>query len=159
MGKYVSVLDVAASILKQHGAMSTWKLQKLCYYSQAWSLVWDEEPLFSEDIQAWAHGPVIPKLYDRHKGHFNISTIRGGDHAKLNKDQQETVNVMLSMYGGMSGVALSRLTHQELPWREARQRAGLKLGERGSAKIDLDRMAEFYSSLYIEDGEETEEQE
>ena len=62
MGKYVSVLDVAASILKQHGPMSTWKLQKLCYYSQAWSLVWDEEPLFSEDIQAWAHGPVIPKL-------------------------------------------------------------------------------------------------
>ena len=102
---------------------------------------------------------ILAKLYDRHKGSFNVSSIRGGNYAKLNKAQEETVNVMLSMYGGMSGVALSRLTHQEPPWREARQKARLGLGERGSAKIDLDRMAEFYSSLYIEDGEETEEQE
>ena len=35
-----SVYDVAAYILEKQGAMTTWKLQKLVYYSQAWSLVW-----------------------------------------------------------------------------------------------------------------------
>ena len=30
------------------------KLQKLVYYSQAWSLIWDEKPLFEEEIEAWA---------------------------------------------------------------------------------------------------------
>ena len=33
MGNPVSVLDVAAYILMEHGRLSTWKLQKLCYYA------------------------------------------------------------------------------------------------------------------------------
>ena len=45
-----SVFDVAKYILKQAGEMSTWKLQKLCYYSQAWSLAWTEHELFSEEF-------------------------------------------------------------------------------------------------------------
>lgn len=43
-----NVSDVAAYILQKHGRMTTMKLQKLVYYSQAWSLVWDEKPLFQE---------------------------------------------------------------------------------------------------------------
>ena len=40
-----SVFDTAKYILEKCGTMSTMKLQKLCYYSQAWSLVWDDAPL------------------------------------------------------------------------------------------------------------------
>ena len=38
-----SVLDVAEYILRKSGPMTAWKLQKLVYYSQAWSLVWDDK--------------------------------------------------------------------------------------------------------------------
>jgi len=41
-----SVHDVAAYILDKRGPMSHMKLQKLVYYCQAWSLVWDEELFF-----------------------------------------------------------------------------------------------------------------
>lgn len=34
------------------------KLQKLCYYAQAWSLVWDDAPLFAEDPWNEARGGV-----------------------------------------------------------------------------------------------------
>ncbi len=34
-----SIFDVAKYILNKAGAMCTWKLQKLCYYSQAWSML------------------------------------------------------------------------------------------------------------------------
>ena len=149
MNKPVSVLDVAAYILNKHGNMSTWKLQKLCYYAQAWSLVWDDELLFKEDIEAWAHGPVVPDLYHHHKGQFIVSNVHKGKRGALNSDQAETVDVVLQMYGDMLGATLSRLTHSEPPWHEARQRGGLALGERGSAKIDLERMAEYYNSFYI----------
>ena len=54
-----SVLDVAKYILTQQGEMTAMKLHKLIYYSQAWSLVWDEDALFSEEIQAWAYGRSI----------------------------------------------------------------------------------------------------
>ena len=130
----VSVLDAAAYILKQRGEMSTWKLQKLCYYSQAWSLVWDEEPLFKEEIEAWAHGPVVKCLYKHHKGQFAITSLRKGRPATLTADQVETIDVVLKMYGDIPGATLGRLTHSEPPWREARQRGRLALGERGSEK-------------------------
>ena len=39
-------------ILEKKGRMTTMKLQKLIYYAQAWSLVWDERPLFDEKIEA-----------------------------------------------------------------------------------------------------------
>jgi uncharacterized phage-associated protein len=42
--------DVAAYILRKKGEMTAMKLEKLVYHSQAWSLVWDEEPLFHERI-------------------------------------------------------------------------------------------------------------
>ncbi|CUP62134.1 Uncharacterized phage-associated protein [Anaerostipes hadrus] len=41
-----NVFDAAKYILERLGEMSTMKLQKLCYYAQAWSLVWDDVPLF-----------------------------------------------------------------------------------------------------------------
>ena len=41
----LSAFDVAEYILKKKGAITAMKLQKLVYYSQAWAVVWDEEPL------------------------------------------------------------------------------------------------------------------
>ena len=43
------------------------KLQKLIYYSQAWSLALNGIALFEEDFEAWAHGPVIPEVYQEYK--------------------------------------------------------------------------------------------
>ena len=51
------------------------KLQKLVYYCQAWSLVWDDMPLFESRIEAWANGPVVLDLYYRHRGQYWIDTL------------------------------------------------------------------------------------
>ena len=69
-----TVFDVAFYILDKLGDMSTMKLQKLCYYAQAWSLAWDGVPLFNEDFQAWANGPVCRELYEFHRGEFLINS-------------------------------------------------------------------------------------
>ena len=71
----VSVFDVAAYILNKLGTISTIKLQKLVYYCQAWSLVWDEAPLFNEKIEAWVNGPVVRELFAFHRGAFQIGSI------------------------------------------------------------------------------------
>ncbi len=54
-----SAHDVGKYVLEKRGSMTTWKLQKLVYYSKAWHLVWEGEPLFPEHIEAWANGPVV----------------------------------------------------------------------------------------------------
>jgi uncharacterized phage-associated protein len=138
------VQDIAAYILTKQGQLAAMKLQKLVYYTQAWSLVWDDAPLFSETIEAWANGPVTPALYNQHKGQFVVTTI-DGTPSHLTPNQQETIDKVLEFYGDKSSQWLSDLTHQEDPWIQARK--GLKAGERGNQEISLASMAEYYSSL------------
>jgi len=140
-----SVLDVAAYILKDHGPMSAMKLQKLVYYSQAWSLVWDEEPLFPERIEAWVYGPVCPTLYAHHRGQTSVDSISGGDPDRLSEVQEETVDVILRDYGDKPSWWLTDLTHMERPWLDAR--AGCADGEPCEREISQDAMRDYYSGL------------
>ena len=140
-----TVFDVSAFILKEMGPMSAMKLQKLVYYSQAWSLVWDEEPLFPERIEAWANGPVCPQLYREHKGQFQVTKLARGKASNLNQDQRETVEAVLAKYGKKSAPWLSELTHKERPWKRARR--GVPNGVRSSATISHAEMAEYYGGL------------
>ncbi|RKU13139.1 hypothetical protein C6503_16315 [Candidatus Poribacteria bacterium] len=137
------------------GAMTTMKLQKLVYYSQAWSLVWDEKQLFEEDIEAWANGPVVRDLFDYHRGMYEISAMPIGNPRLLNQEQQETVDAVLDYYGDKSAQWLIDLTHMEDPWIQARK--GLPKLERGNRVISLDAIAHYYSSLPVEDDYENEE--
>lgn len=140
-----SVHDVAAYILKKSGAMTAMKLQKLVYYSQAWSLVWDEKPLFMARIEAWANGPVVPLLYKRHRGMYRVSSWNG-DPSVLAKDQRETIDAVLGFYGTKPSQWLSDLTHREEPWLNAR--IGLNPSTRGHQVITHASMMEYYSGLY-----------
>jgi uncharacterized phage-associated protein len=141
-----SVFDVAHYILTKQESMTAMKLQKLCYYAQAWSLVWDEAPLFQEDIQAWVNGPVIPDLYAAHKGLYSVTkdTFPQGNAEKLSADQKETVDSVFQHYGALNPHQLSTLTHREAPWIEAR--TGLWSNERGNAIISHASLAEYYES-------------
>jgi uncharacterized phage-associated protein len=143
----VDILDVAAYILRKKGRMTTWKLQKLVYYCQAWSLVWDERPLFRESIEAWANGPVVRELYNEHKGLFEISksNIKRKNPKRLNQMQKDTVNAVLEFYGDKPSQWLSDLTHAEDPWKKAR--IGLSLEARSNRIISHESMSEYYGGL------------
>lgn len=141
----VAVHDVAAYILQKQGAMTAMKLQKLVYYAQAWHLVWEDEPLFGEQIQAWANGPVVYELYDLHRGTFKVAAWPLGNAERLTSVQKKNIDRVLKFYGSKASHWLSELTHKEDPWRNAR--GGLPLGARSTAEITHQAMAEYYSSL------------
>lgn len=140
-----TVKDVASYILKKNGSMTAMKLQKLVYYSQAWSLVWDEKPLFPERIEAWAMGPVAPVLYGAHRGLYLVNEIPQGNPEALAETERETVDAVLGFYGNKSSQWLSDLTHQEKPWQNAREGCGP--GEFCENEITKAAMAEYYSGL------------
>lgn len=140
----VSAKDVAAYILERMGPMTTMKLQKLLYYCQAWSLVWDEKPLFHEQVEAWANGPVVREVFNEHRNMFTIDRAPGAP-SKLSSIQKETIDSVLSYYGDKPSQWLSDLTHMEDPWKNAR--AGLAPGERSNRVISHASMMEYYSSL------------
>ncbi len=144
-----NVFDVAAYIVNKLGKISTMKLQKLVYYAQAWSLVWDEQPLFQEKIEAWANGPVVRDLFYFHRGQFSISSIPIGNPDLLNDVQKETVDAVLEFYGNKSAQWLIDLSHQEEPWQEARR--GISSTAASHRIISIDSIAEYYSSIENEE--------
>lgn len=114
-----SVFDVAQYILQRLGPMTTMKLQKLVYYAQAWSLAWDNQPLFDQPIEAWDYGPVVPALWEGHRGQRAIARLWQGDPEHLNDQQRDTIDAVLAHYGALPAEVLSELTHAEAPWRHA----------------------------------------
>lgn len=95
------------------------KLQKLLYYAQAWNLAFTDECLFAEDIEAWVHGPVVPRVFRRFKalGWKAIDTEVSPLHGPYLIPHLKSI---LTAYGGLGATQLERLTHSEDPWRLAR---------------------------------------
>jgi len=142
-----NAVDVAQYIIENTpGEMTAMKLQKLVYYAQAWSLVWDDEPLFDEEIQAWAMGPVIPALYDIHRGLYKVNpyTFKGNTD-NLTDNQKDSINIIIANLGKFNSYELSRMTHMEAPWLDARE--GIPDGVRSSSVISHASMAEFYGAM------------
>ena len=141
-----NVFDTAKYILEKSGSMSTMKLQKLCYYSQAWALVWDDAPLFNEDFQAWANGPVCLELFYKTQGNYSASASdETGGIGDLSEDQKDTIDKVLEHYGSHDAQWLSQLTHMEDPWINARK--GVPSGAGCNHVITQESMALYYGGL------------
>lgn len=139
------VHDVAAYIIWKLRSVDAMKLQKLLYYSQAWSLVWDTQPMFSPKIEAWANGPVVRKVFKAYQGQYKVSNSVEGDRLALTEDERGTVNAVLKFYGDKDGFYLSELTHREQPWLDARK--GIAPGQPSDREITKASMRDYYSSL------------
>ena len=120
------------------------KLQKLLYYAQAWYLVFHDKTLFSEDLEAWVHGPVVARVFGEFKQYRWASIDCAGNPPEADAVRAHLSEV-LRVYGGHTATQLERLTHQELPWREAR--GSLPPDEPSRNVISLKTMKDYYSSL------------
>lgn len=145
VGRY-SVFEIANWFLTKEN-MTQKKLQKLCYYAQAWCYALKGYRLENTDFQAWVYGPVSPALYERFRS-FGYDTIRmrGNYVSKISEEDQELLQDVWETYGDRTGNALEVLSHRELPWQEARQ--GYKPDERCSVVISSATMASYYKSIY-----------
>ena len=142
-----TVFDVAKYILECTGPIGVWKLHKLCYYSQAWTLAWDERPLFDDDFEAWSNGPVCRDLYCQHQGVYTLSPsdLQIGKSDALDKEQKGNIDIILRDYGDYLPYELREQTRSELPWLQAR--AGLPDDATSGAIISRESMGEYYGSL------------
>lgn len=126
--------------------ISNLRLQKLCYYAQAWNLALAYHPLFSERIEAWAHGPAIPVLYRRFRqygwGAIDPQNLRTNPLDELDHDGIEFLEEVWHQYGRYSSRQLELMTHKETPWKEAY--GDRRRGEACTEEITHKSMREFY---------------
>ncbi len=100
--------------------MSAYKLQKLLYYTQAWSLSERDRPAFREEVRAWKDGPVVPAIYKRFRESYFVESTVPGPHGLDAADQRHAEAIWL-MYRELDGDQLAAMTHREQPWIDARK--------------------------------------
>lgn len=129
-------------------AITHLKLQKLIYYAQAWSLALPKRgyPLFDEDLQAWAHGPVAESVFQEHRGNSWEALPAPEKVPEIAPEDVEHLQEILAVFGEYSAKQLERMTHNEAPWLKAR--GDLPPEARSNAAIDKGLMAAFYRDLY-----------
>ncbi|QHW33323.1 SocA family protein [Paenibacillus rhizovicinus] len=120
--------DVINWLLSKKG-MTPKKLQKMLYYAYAWYLTLQNERrneltnrLFNARFEAWVHGPVIPEVYQMYRDlRFAEIPQYSGPLAEFDEDTIDVLNQVYSIYGGYTGNQLESISHQEIPWINARQ--------------------------------------
>ena len=118
------VMDLAWFILRRcsnNGTpISNLHLQKILFFLQRDSLQNSGSPLFSESIEAWQYGPVIPELYFRLKTKtLGIASDYRKDWERFENDTEvkNLLEAVYRKYGKYTGGQLSNLTHnQDTPW-------------------------------------------
>jgi len=94
--------------------MSNLKLQKLLYYAQSAYLALKNAPLFSNNIVAWKHGPVVEEVYQKYKKY-------GSDDIKeFDKETEKILTEVYNVFGEYSAWGLRNLTHTEKSYVETK---------------------------------------
>ncbi len=131
-----SVVNVASYVSQRYQdtfgeRISEMKLHKLLYFIQRECIIQMGEPMFSEQFTAWKYGPVmvpIRKLYAQNILTDPISQVAQSKYANV-------FDFVFTQYAPKDAWSLSRLTHGELSWKNAR--VGLSPDENCSTVLTL----------------------
>ena len=116
------IIDVAEYFLhlddqSEGDGISNLKLQKLCYYAQGFHLAIHDNPLFTDPVMAWTHGPVVVDLYHLFKeyGKNNIPMPENLS-GRLMDQEKELITEVFQVFGQFSAWKLRNMTHEEPLW-------------------------------------------
>lgn len=116
----LSMESLANVILSLCEDVSNKKLQKLAYYIYAWYMVIYGVKIADMEFEAWEHGPVCRKLYNKYR-RYGWSVIPSYNGFVLASDDKiRFIQSVLNVYGMYSADELEQMTHEERPWIEAR---------------------------------------
>lgn len=146
MNDMYSALDIANYIIireaEQGRSVSNLRLQKLLYFVQAFFLVNTENPIFSDDIESWDFGPVIPKVYHRYKyyGSSGILTmaIDIDSIPELSLKEKYMIDEVLDYCAKYNTSFLVDKTIHQQPWKRAKWR--------WNKVITLDSIKEYFNN-------------
>ena len=119
-------------------SVGTVKLNKLVFITFGFISHFCDRYLFSEEIEAWRYGPVVPSLYHEFK-HFGRTPISEGSYATFQVENQIDFSIeiiapvvdkkkedekvikwmdrIFNSYGHLDAFALVDITHKiETPW-------------------------------------------
>lgn len=142
------MLRVIAYVFERLEEVTPLMLQKLLYFIQGIYSALYGRPIFTEDCRAWIHGPVYPEVYDLFRD-FKYNPIDDARFAllegtvdALTEDEKHVIDLVVNTFGMYGGKVLERITHNEIPWKEARKGYGDSIPS--SELLPKERIMEYY---------------
>lgn len=136
-----SALDVSRYIINysndQDYGISNLKLQKILYLVQAYYLIKTGFPCFSDVIEAWDFGPVVPIVYHEYKQYGSGDIPYISSYIQFDKkniwqthrvnykdsiidvDDKKMIEAVVDKFKDFSASDLVALTHSQAPWINA----------------------------------------
>lgn len=133
-------------ILSECENVTNKKLQKLCYYEYAWYITTFKRRLMDVRFEAWAHGPVSPRIYNQYKKYGWNVIPQYFDYLPIDEYTVAFMENILRYYRKFSADDLEQMTHEEDPWRIARE--GYKPYESSRQVITDEDIIEYYSRRF-----------
>lgn len=139
--------EVINYLLLQCEDITPLALQKALYYIQGFYYAFMGSFLFTEDCEAWVHGPVYREIYNRYSGYrfdpiesnneFDVSIFTDAEKAVI-----DSVIQNLCCY---SGKILKRFTHSEMPW--IKTRCNLSADAHSNRIISKETIGEYFTAV------------
>ena len=148
-------------IFEQMKEVTPLALQKILYFIQGIYMVIFGKPLYKEDCMAWIHGPVYEEVYDLFRD-FKYNPIEDNRFAifkdrfeELSEQEKKIIDLVINTFGKYSGKVLEDITHEELPWKNAR--VGYEPSEPSREIISKDEIKNYFIHVADTYGVDTEE--
>lgn len=122
-------------------------LQKALYYIQGFYYAFYKTFLFTEECQAWVHGPVYRDIYFKYRD-YKFDPIKCNnefDDTILSSSERAIFESVVKHICCYSGKVLEKFTHSETPWLSAR--GNLLENEPSDRIIDKDDIGKYFDSV------------
>lgn len=98
--------------------VNNFKLQQILYFVQANFLTIHNRPCFSDNIEAWDIGPVVPAVYERYKGYGSdaIPKEECSNASEISYVDKYLIEGIVTTCMNYSAEALSKITRNQSPW-------------------------------------------
>lgn len=149
--KIETKVELVANYFLSKIEMTNKKLQKMLYYAYSWYIVNNnvnddvKNVLFNEQPEAWIHGPVFPTMYNKYKDYGRNIIDKYTNPVNISSKLKEFLDKIIEVFGKYNGDQLELMTHNELPWQNAR--SDIKDTLPSNNKIKLKDIYNYYSSL------------
>ena len=134
-------------LLSQCEDITPLALQKALYYIQGFYNAFYDTFLFTEDCEAWVHGPVYRDIYFEYRNYRYdpIASCEKFDNSLLTAQEKAVFDSVIKHFCCYSGKVLESFTHDEAPWISAR--ADLPASAPSGRIITRQSLHEYFSAV------------
>ena len=138
---------VTEYLLNQCKDITPLSLQKALYYTQGFFYAFYQSYIFSDECEAWIHGPVYRDIYLKYRKYQydTIGIVDEFDSSVFTSSEIAILDSIIKNFCCYSGKMLECFTHSETPWLATR--GALSEDESSNRIIEKSKIGDYFVAV------------